>query len=402
MRTAHSQDASLGLRWGPRPPLRIWDWMTSALTACLCRTGASRALAMLVAVCAWLAPTTSLAQTPLGPTIRWQAPASCPQQRELEAKVRKLSGPAASAKSSLEVDGTITRLETGSFHLKLVMRSGALSGERNIDSKSCADLTGAAAVTLALLLRSEEPLAEADLGGTADSGANANSDAGNSTTQPSTPNTSNAPDAPNTANTPDTSSTPHASHSPDVTPEPVAPDDSTTKHRPWRFVLGAPFAALSLGPLERPSWGAGLSVGVTSGGFSVTLGASQWLRQDQPAHDFPGYGARANRRTLALHACGGLRFSAFELAPCVALSVESLSMTGTGPYVAPHSDRVTWFSAGLGVRTRVYVAPWFSLAAAIDGQLEASRPRLTIGGIGAIDQLAPAAVTVTFGPEWFL
>src|SRR6185436_12485578 len=79
-------------------------------------------------------------------------------------RIRAIAGSLTQRESRLRADGTITK-EDGHFHLRLVVRDGELVGERNIVTDSCEDLAGAAAVALGLLLRSETPLTERELGG---------------------------------------------------------------------------------------------------------------------------------------------------------------------------------------------------------------------------------------------
>jgi hypothetical protein len=63
---------------------------------------------------------------------------------------------------------------------------------------------------------------------------------------------------------------------------------------------------------------------------------------------------------------------------------------------------VIWLGLGVGVQASIHIFSWFSLALTADGQVEASRPRISIDGVGAVDQGAPAAFTATLGPEWIL
>jgi hypothetical protein len=129
--------------------------MISALTHCSSPPRIRRPLAVtLVAFSAWLVSQTAFAQVAAPVGMHWEAPSGCPQQRDVQERIRKLTGAAGSTPGALQADGTITQSDDGRFHLKLVMRSGSLLGERNIDSKACADLAGAAAVTIALLMRS--------------------------------------------------------------------------------------------------------------------------------------------------------------------------------------------------------------------------------------------------------
>jgi len=166
--------------------------------------------------------------------------------------------------------------------------------------------------------------------------------------------------------------------------------------------LRLPLAALSVGPLPTPDWGLALGAGFSYAGWSLWLEGSQWLRHDLSATHFPGYGAQVNRTSVALSGCRAIRFSAFELAPCVIAALEHVTATGTGAHVTPDSQHVNWIGVGAGLQTRAYLASWLSLALSVDGIIETSRPRLAIGGIGQVDQVGPAAFVLMLGPEWIL
>jgi hypothetical protein len=355
--------------------------------------GVRGVLAMMLIALSGFASRRALAQPVAGLTIRWEAPPRCPQQSDVTERVRKLSGSPTSMQGALQADGTITQVDSGRFHLTLVMRSGGLVGVRNIDSTSCADLTRAAAVAIALLLHSEEPLKEAELGGeTAPDGT---------TESPEPASTLSAP----ADDRQRSEKRPTANESSTPTQEPTqGRHDVTTppSSRSWHIRLRAPLAALSLGPLPRPDWGLAFAVGASYEDWRFSLEGADWLHQDVPAKDFPGYSANVKRETVSLWSCRAQRFSVFEVAPCLVLSLEYATAIGAGENVAPQSQRMVWGSGGVGAQGRVYLASWLSLALSVDGQVEASRPRLSIGGVGVVDQLAPAAFSVMVGPEWIL
>jgi hypothetical protein len=335
------------------------------------------------------APKRALAQPASGLTIHWDAPPRCPQQSEVRERVRKLSGSLTSLQGDLQADGTITKADDGRYHLKLVMRSGQLVGEHNIDSTSCTDLTRAAAVAIALLLRSGEPPRADDLGGSR--APDATGDTGeNGGTKPDRTEDHPAPeDKPPATQTP-------------TKPEPPAREPEPKTRRSWNIRLRAPLAALSIGPLPKPSWGLAFAAGVSNDSWRWWLEGKKWWEQAVPANDFPGYSANVQRVTASLTGCRAQRFSIIEVAPCLVLSLERLTAAGAGQNVAPDSQHVTWFGAGVGAQGRVYITSWFSLGLSVEGEIEASRPRLYIGGVGTVTQISPAQFSVNVGPEWIL
>ena len=105
---------------------------------------------------------------------------------------------------------------------------------------------------------------------------------------------------------------------------------------------------------------------------------------------------------MTLRACRTVVRSRIELAPCVALSLEHLSARGYGPQIAPSSESALWIAAGGGGQARLPLAPWLTLVAGLDVQIQTSRPVITIDGVGSIEQLGPVAGTVLVGSEWIL
>ena len=366
--------------------------MTSTLARPLGAGGVRRPVLLMLLALAWLAPRKALAQQVPGLTVRWDAPARCPQQGEVSERVRRLSGSPTSVQGALQADGTITQADDGRFHLKLLLRSGGLVGERNIDSRSCADLTRAAAVAIALLLHSDEPLSKGMLGDEhALDGAHEGSEPAGGPAVP-------ADDRPQPENKPGPNELPKRPEPPHERREATTESSNHREH----VRLRAPLAALSVGPLPRPDWGVSLAVGASYVNWRFWLEGIEWLKQEVPSKDFPGYSASVKRASASLRGCRASRFSMFELAPCLVVSLEHVTASGTGENVAPQSQHVNWLSAGVGAQGRVYLANWFSLTLSVDAIIEASRPRLSIGGVGLVDQIAPAAFTAMVGPEWIL
>jgi len=301
------------------------------------------------------------------------------------ARVQKIAGPSNTTGAPLSATATITQQSDHTFHLQLAIRSGDLAAERNIDGKSCKDLAGAAAVALALLLSSGEPLNERDLAGSSSNGQAA--DLPNSPGQePPGPRTSAAAAAP-----------------PPESPEPSEPTRPTPdgSERAEHGVLVAPLVALGFGPTRGTARGLGLGAGLFLGGWEVLAEGKLWASQRATVtHLKDDYDVDLHRFTVGVRACRRLSSARVELAPCMSMSVQHLSVRGSGPNLVPQTDSASWLAAGVGARARLKVVPWFGLIAGIDGELEFSRPEIALKGVGSVQRLAPAAATITFGSEW--
>ncbi|MEP7050938.1 MAG: hypothetical protein ABJB12_11310 [Pseudomonadota bacterium] len=363
--------------------------MRSTLARHFRSCGAHPVIALLLIAASEFVAGKAHSQQVSGLTLHWDAPARCPQQSDLSERVRKLAGSSSSSQGALQADGTVSRGEGGAFHLRLLLRSGGLVSERDLESRSCADLTRAAAVAIALLLRPEEPPKdETPIGERVGDGPNDSADAASPAVADAEPER-----------------TPPASEVPAPGPEQPGeppPEPPIKKTHGSDVRVRAPLAALSIGPLPTPDWGMSVAAGVSYASWRLWLEGSEWLRRDVPATAFPGYGARVSHATLSLRGCRSSRFGAFELSPCLVVGLEHVTATGTGTYVTPEAQHINWISAGGGLQGRVYLTHWFDLTLSVDGIIETSRPRLSIAGIGLVDQVGPAGFAATLGPEWIL
>ena len=315
--------------------------------------------------------------------LHWEAPPDCPGQAAVYERIRTLAGPTPEQDGRLRADASVLRIGDR-FHLKLVLRSGNLVGERSIESDSCDALAGAAAVALVLLLSSPEPLGELELSGAALPGTE--STGGASDPGSPSPNTTRKPESPPPA-------------------RPAATDDATTPADPdsadrLRVLVHAPMVTLDFGPLPRPSGGAAAAAGLRLQGWHFLVGVQVSLPQNVPAEDFPGYGARIWRAAAEGWFCHGFRGSRLELAPCLLVAAERITASGQSDYIFSSSGSATWFSAGAGVLGRWYGLDFLAVVVGVGGRIEGSRPELEIRGLGTVAQLGPGAVTIRVGTEW--
>jgi hypothetical protein len=283
----------------------------------------------------------------------------------------------------LKADATVVR-DGDRFHLKLVLRSGELVGERSIESDSCEALAGAAAVALVLLLNSPEPLGEQELGGSPTSNAGGSESI-------------ETPGSPAREATGQPVPAPPARPATDDDAETLARTDSTAG---LQVLVQAPLVTLDFGPLPRPSGGVAAATGLRFDEWHFLIGVQVSLPQTVPAEDFPGYGAQVWRATAESWICRGWRSARLEVAPCLLLAVERITATGHGQYLRSSSSTAIWFSGGAGVLGRWYGLDSLALVVGAGGRIEASRPQIEIRGLGGVHQLGPAGVTVRIGSEW--
>jgi hypothetical protein len=313
--------------------------------------------------------------------LSWDAPADCPSAASVQARVATLAGTAKALGSPLQAAATITRDAQRQFHLRLVVRRAELTEERVLQARSCDDLAGAAAVSLALLLEAPStPLPDA--GADTERRASAAPAEARAAT---TPTESNAADGrPGTA----------AAESSPSGSENAEPNS-------LRWLVQGPRLAWAFGPLPAPSMGFALATGLSVEPWQILLGGSYWLRHT-PDGARPGTGARVDRVQASVHVCHALLRGRFALAPCVSASLEHLRARGTGTYVRAVTVGATWVAAGVGLQARVGLTPWLKLLGSADLKLHAARPRIVIEGGGAVAELGWLAAELSLGGEWIL
>jgi len=354
-----------------------------------------------------LATSTAMAEPQPSIDIRWEAPPDCPQESDVRDRIQKLLG-SGRHDSHLRAEGTITRIDRR-FRLDLVVRVRDFVGTRSIESSSCEDLAGAAAVELGLLIHSTEAALEPSRPGTPPQEL--------SPVRGSEPSSSRSDgtDVHPSQGTSDTSPTvgaPNGGKSPSKTEaesEEREQPPSMESQRAWHALVQAPILELGVGPLPQPARGIGLSLGLEYASWQLQLKGISWQRQNVPAPGKPGYGADVDRVGTAFWGCRELRSSWFGLSPCVTVGVERVSATGTG-LATERTQQAFGATLGAGAQGRVYLASWLRLLMAVGGQIELSRPQISIDGVGApytserfeMFRFAPAALSVAVGVEWIL
>jgi hypothetical protein len=328
--------------------------------------------------------------------LTWTAPPECPQRAAVRARIDALVPAAASSKERLEADGTIVRVD-GRFRLKLVMRVGELEGERQIESDSCKDLAGAAAVALGLMLQSADPSRET----------------GETSSAPSSETTAPAASQNEAKNAGGTAPTP-------ARPSPSASDAAAkeeeeegerardeeqrardrARERGWAVLLHGPLLAFELGQLPNPSFGGALGGGVRlrDWRFSVDfqIGPTQLLA----VNGEPRLEADVSRLALEAWICRAWRADPFELSPCLTVAWERASAEGTGVGVDSRATHASFVSGGAGLFGHLFLSDFFALLLGAGGRIEGARPHVLVQGVGEVGQLGSAAFWAKAGPEW--
>ena len=332
--------------------------------------------------------------------LRWNALEGCPRADTVLARARKIAGASRPTLNTLQADASITQASEGSFRLRLEIHYGNLAAVRNIEGKSCKDLAGAAAVALALLLSSEEPLSERELADDL-AGTSPSSTAAGTTSQNPAQDEQHA--APSTKAT--TSSDQRAAN--------TIPSSGAEFEPPrrWHLLVVAPLGSLGAGPMKQVSRGLGADAGLAYDRWRFSVEGKLWASQHETVSHGEGDGVELKRWSVAARACRVLFGVRFEFAPCALTSLHHLSMLGSGPnFVSSGTRTVSWAGLGIGTRARWSLAPWLGIVANADGELQLSRPEVGVSSppesrlpaTELVERLAPVAATLSVGVEWIL
>lgn len=327
--------------------------------------------------------------------LRWDAPPGCPQRDAVLSRIRRLAGGSLENMEGLSAEATIERVN-GRFWLTLLVRDGQEVRKRVIKSDSCADLTGAAAVALALLMGVE--VRPDELGAEGSGGASDGSETGTGDT--SAPSSGDSKKGEDQSKRGDQAKGKPGDERADQGTELPSGSEST---RAWGLILRGPVGTVDLGPLPSPAPGVGLGVGMEFSSWQILLTGHLSRHQSTYAPEpDDNAGADLKRLTGELLTCRGWRWAKFELAPCLAFSVEHVIARGFGESVTARSRRATWPGLGAGAIARWYTTESLAFFLGGAGYIELSRPRLVIEGLGEMAQMTPFMVGATVGAEWIL
>ena len=322
--------------------------------------------------------------------LRWDAPAGCPQARTVQDRIRSIVGQAAKTSAHLQAEGRIAR-EERRYRLTLTVYDSGVRRERTIDSDSCADLAGAAAVALGLLLRKKVEHEEAR-SGDEPSGPARSSEPAAIPTEPKPRESASGTAKPDNPSPPDS----------EVTDPSTGSDaaDADASERSLHVLLRAPLVAVDVGqlPTSEASFGAG--IGIRYGSWHGALLGRMYKGQTLWASSFPGVGAEVDHAGVELWNCRLWTAGRFEFAPCLTLALDRYTARGTGPEVTAQTQNFLVFTPGAAVMVHLRIFDWMAPLVWAGAGVETSRPRIDIAGIGEIRQLGPARAGFGLGSEW--
>lgn len=330
---------------------------------------------------------------PPGFELNWSAPSGCPDKASLRAQVAKLAPNPAPRGRPLRVEGAV-RAGPDGFELVLVLRDGEFEGRRRFESGACAEVVGAAAVTIALLLSSGSAEATAepagdrrDAGGTDAAG----------TEQSDAPGRDNAPRAGD-------GDRQRAHETPRQDSATAALERAGPRGRPadrrWRLLLAAPTVSAGFGLLPDPSFGLGAGVGVEFDGWRLLTSGVWNFDSSVRLASASDQGADVSRVSVRLAACRWFGAARWQIAPCATFALTYLVAHGVGSGVAAQEADSAWLALGPGLLGGFWVTEWMRLAASAGFEVQTARPVLVIDGLGKVEQIETLELVSQVGAEW--
>lgn len=262
-------------------------------------------------------PAVARAQEPSEPApfdLDWKAPGNCPSSDRLRSEITRLIGPNAHPDGTTHVSGEVTAQDNGTFLVKLALDQGGHTGERTLTGATCAEVSRAAALLIALAIAPDAAREEPE-------------------PEPPPPPPPTPPPPP-----------PPAPLPPPPKPAPVAD----------RHVVLAVGAAAEEGMLPALGPGVEVSLGGAFDRFSIEAFGVDYLDRDRAASARPDAGGHFSLRSFGARGCVVLAPGDVSFAACAGGSTNHITAKGYG--VEFPGEKATDVGAlSLGVRVEFHL-----------------------------------------------
>lgn len=318
--------------------------------------------------------------------IAWKAPADCPTDRETLARVEALLGARVSEMKlvPLAARGRVTAIAPGHYELVLETFQGEQRFLRTMQAGSCAELTDAGALVLALAI--DPTLSERRASATPGHDAtSAKAEAG-----PDGPPSAAAPSA-TTRRPPPRSRPPRpATSAPSRPPSPARP---LHHDGPVHFLVGAR-AVVDFGSIADVAVGPGVGLALQWRGLEASLDGV-WLPRRRTLAE-PGKGGDISLTATNLRACYRPLAGTFEALGCVVFELGSLDGDGVGTVVRTHRSGL-WAAPGGMVGGRVRLGSRILVALGAGALVPIQPIDFTLDNVGLVRRVPPLVARVEAG-----
>ncbi|AKU99112.1 hypothetical protein AKJ09_05776 [Labilithrix luteola] len=312
------------------------------------------AFAILVGTC-----TTRSANAELPLALDWNAPKECPQSSYVVRRVEQILRGMTSEGVGVVATAKIVRPHVGRrYELSLTVRSGDFEETKMVSASSCAGLAEAAAVVIALAIRSTEGSSESEVPPSAESAPTLSPPAGPTTSEPPPPSVPSPVAPAPSLGTSKGEATPEAR---------LGPSLAT-----FAFDLGGSVVS---GVLPHAAPGLDVAVVLRVAGLRAGALGTFSLRQT------PTYGetARASFDMIDAGAFAAylLPVGVFALGPASNLEATFVRVQGYG-IRTPEASRSVWPTFVFGARAEARLTRWIGLFARADLVFPLGAPRFTL------------------------
>lgn len=305
----------------------------------------ARSIAASLLFAAALVGARARAEEPARVDLRWSAPAECPSEAQVRAKVERLAGRSLQAAREppivVRIDAAQVADDAWTVQIAIHHPGSVAPRERRIEGVTCAEVADAAAVAIAIAITPAPP----------------------SLAVASPP--ASAPDRPRSA-----------------------------ELRPALRVHGG----VDFASLPSPSPGTMVSFVFLFGANRVEIHGSAWLPEEGTAATKPTAGGRLSLLAAGARYCRSFREGTLEIAGCGGLEAGALRGSGFG-IAMPASGAAPWIAPGVGGLGLWNFSQHFALALALDGLVPVVRRDFTIEGLGTIHRPPPITARAFLGME---
>lgn len=299
---------------------------------------------------------------PLPLTIAWAAPANCPTADDVERRVRQLLSGAPPAGTMVVADARIAPIADGRLELVLTTEVAEARGTKTVSARSCAALTEAAAVFLALAIDSAKDMAPPE-----------------EPTPIPTPVTTTPPAAPTETRRPSDHATPSS-----MTGEPLQ-------------IGGGVAGVLDVGTLPGPSVGLSANLHARLDRFRLGALGTFWNSQEPRFDAERGAGASVSMTTAGAFLCYLFPFRRFGLGGCGNVEATFAEATGWGVR-RPMRARSIWPTLAAGPFAEMPLSKWLNLVGRVDLLFPVGAPDLALAtDAGNVQLYDPSVFSVRWG-----
>jgi hypothetical protein len=261
--------------------------------------------------------------------LRWNAPADCARSESVAARVEELSGRSLATLDDPSFEVNVVH-DGDAWHLTLVTRTAAATSRRELGGRSCDEVTGAAAVAMAMAIRATAP-------------------------QP----VDSEPAAASTPASPEPPPAPIAASPATAPAAATAPPQNGEKTTRVAGIAGIA-ALLDTAALPGPTAGVGLSAGLRFASLHAELQGEAFASRTATLD--AGRSGKFGLLAAALLGCVDPPRRGLALLGCAGIELGRLSGEGSG-VSNPELGSVLWFAARLEVGAGVEVSPGLRLLA---------------------------------------